>query len=205
MCDSRGTPDPCGPRGDGTAQGTDPATDGASRPSSAWIEHVSDQRWGLLVSHARVRLFEDLEEAEDLVQTVLAEAADGCFDSVEVTAEKLLPFLKAVIEKRALKVHRSRRRREQRERHGESSFPSGEGAVAFREASRIWLRRDLASALRALPKDQRRSVVWKDLQGRTTPEIAHLEGVTEAAVRQRLARGRAALRPLLGDRKLLQG
>lgn len=117
MSDSPGASGPAEARGDGVARRADPDVEAAPRPLSSWVKHISDQQWEVLVSHARVRLFEYPEQAEDLVQTILAEAADGRFHSAEVTRKKLLPFLKAVLDRRAWKVARGQRRRKRRESH----------------------------------------------------------------------------------------
>lgn len=148
-----------------------------------------------LISHARIRLARHSERAEDLVQSILTDAADGVFDSVKVAKENILPFLKGVIRNRALRESRAIESRARRLVTLESAAPRllASDHCPFREARKARLRRDLARALRKLPKAQRRAVVWKDLQGRSTVEIAACDEISEAAARQRLARGRAKL------------
>lgn len=113
----------------------EPRGGGATRPPSVWLEHMRHEQWERLVVHARICLCRYPEQvecairADDLVQTILTDAVEGRFDSAEVTWEKLLPFLEAVVDKRAWKVARGRRRRERRESRVELNPPPppGEG------------------------------------------------------------------------------
>ena len=61
------------------------------------------------------------------------------------------------------------------------------------------LRVDVEAALRALPHDFRAAVVLRDLCGLDYAEIAEILGIPPGTVRSRIARGRAALVPLLPD------
>ena len=56
---------------------------------------------------------------------------------------------------------------------------------------------DLDVALRSLPEDFRAAVVLRDLCGLSYDEIAGVLDVPPGTVRSRIARGRAALMPLL--------
>ena len=58
-------------------------------------------------------------------------------------------------------------------------------------------------ALRTLPAGQRAALVLHYYQGMSVTEIAPLLGITPSAVKARLARGRAALAPLLDDEQPL--
>lgn len=58
---------------------------------------------------------------------------------------------------------------------------------------------DLIAALKRLPEAQRRALVLHHLGGRSVVEVARETGVPEGTVKARLARGRAALAPLLSD------
>jgi len=65
---------------------------------------------------------------------------------------------------------------------------------------RAQLRDDLMDALSHLPVAQRSAVVWHDMEGMTSAEVALAAGVSLPAAKQRLRRGRAALVTLLsGD------
>lgn len=55
----------------------------------------------------------------------------------------------------------------------------------------------LYMALRELPAEQREALTLFEISGFTTREIAGIQGVSEAAVRQRLSRGRNALPGIL--------
>ncbi|MBO1331990.1 RNA polymerase sigma factor [Streptomyces sp. VRA16 Mangrove soil] len=70
-----------------------------------------------------------------------------------------------------------------------SAEPSAEEAVLHRlEAERI------AAALCALPPDQRRVLILRDVQGLPGRAVAHALGLSNAAMKSRLHRARTALR-----------
>lgn len=60
---------------------------------------------------------------------------------------------------------------------------------------------EIAEALRAIPKANRMVVYYADVEGYPYREIASLMGTPIGTVMSRLARGRARLRVLLGDRQ----
>ncbi|MBI2376980.1 MAG: sigma-70 family RNA polymerase sigma factor [Deltaproteobacteria bacterium] len=66
-------------------------------------------------------------------------------------------------------------------------------------AERAELSSALSSALASLPIDQREVVVLRDMEGLTAPEVAEALGLSVAAVKSRLHRGRQALRATLGE------
>ncbi|MFC9285784.1 RNA polymerase sigma factor [Streptomyces sp. NPDC057052] len=77
--------------------------------------------------------------------------------------------------------------------------PSAEDAVLHRlEAERI------AAAVGALPRDQRQVLIMRDVQGLPGRTVAHALGLSNAAMKSRLHRARAALRHSLAvtDRPL---
>ena len=80
---------------------------------------------------------------------------------------------------------------EQLEREGSSSGPGVEGGVTA--------RLDVEAALARLPIEFRAAVVLRDLCGLDYAEIADVLSVPAGTVRSRIARGRAALVPLLGN------
>ena len=73
--------------------------------------------------------------------------------------------------------------------------PAGTDATGDATALRV----DVEAALRALPHDFRAAVVLRDLCGLDYAEIAEILGIPPGTVRSRIARGRAALLPLLPD------
>jgi RNA polymerase sigma-70 factor (ECF subfamily) len=79
----------------------------------------------------------------------------------------------------------------------ERSVPAAAGQRDGTEA--VAMRVDIDAALQQLPQEFRVAVVLRDLCGLDYAEIAHLLGVPPGTVRSRIARGRAALLPLLGD------
>lgn len=60
-------------------------------------------------------------------------------------------------------------------------------------------RMDVSDALRRLPLDFRAAVVLRDLCGLDYAEIAEILAIPPGTVRSRIARGRLALAPLLGN------
>ncbi|MFD9033130.1 RNA polymerase sigma factor [Streptomyces sp. NPDC059567] len=75
---------------------------------------------------------------------------------------------------------------------GASAEPSAEEAVLRRlEAERI------AAAVGALPRDQRQVLIMRDVQGLPGRTVAHSLGLSDAAMKSRLHRARAALRDSL--------
>jgi RNA polymerase sigma-70 factor (ECF subfamily) len=61
------------------------------------------------------------------------------------------------------------------------------------------LRRALREALQALPPDRREIVFLREVEGLSTREVADVVGISEANVKTRLHRARAALRQKLED------
>ena len=57
--------------------------------------------------------------------------------------------------------------------------------------------------MRALPLDYRAPLVLRDIEGLSTSEAAEILGVSEAALKSRLHRARAAVRNALGDQEEL--
>ena len=70
--------------------------------------------------------------------------------------------------------------------------PSPETRAADQEIANA-----LASALDALPEDQREVVLLRDVEGLTTPEAAEVLGISVDALKSRLHRARSALRERL--------
>ncbi|GAA3389272.1 RNA polymerase sigma factor [Streptomyces roseoviridis] len=78
--------------------------------------------------------------------------------------------------------------------------PSAEDAVLQRlEAERI------AAAVAALPHDQRQVLVMRDVQGLPGRTVARALGLSDAAMKSRLHRARAALRHALAAGPLVEG
>ncbi len=71
------------------------------------------------------------------------------------------------------------------------------GPGATRAIDDVGVRLDVSEALASLPEEFRVAVVLRDLCDLTYAEIAEQVGVPVGTVRSRIARGRAALVPLL--------
>ena len=83
----------------------------------------------------------------------------------------------------------------------EASLPS-ELPDPSQAAERGELRELLARALRALSPREREAFVLRELEGRSTSEVAEVLAVGESSVRSLLTLARRRLRGLLGDRLL---
>ena len=77
----------------------------------------------------------------------------------------------------------------------ERAYPDGGGDPEAVVADRV----DVEAALARLPVDFRTAVVLRDLCGLDYAEIAEVLSIPPGTVRSRIARGRAALVPLLGN------
>jgi RNA polymerase sigma-70 factor (ECF subfamily) len=86
-----------------------------------------------------------------------------------------------------------------RRRRPEPGLPEGRGEPASTEddAETVATRVDLDVALQSLPADYRAAVVLRDVCGLSYDEIATALLIPPGTVRSRIARGRAALVPLL--------
>ena len=161
---------------------------GDAHPPEVLVELVARRHREELVHHARLKLGPLKASAEDLVHDVFSELLDGKLDAARIGKGKELGFIKRVISYRALHVLRDSRSPVELDRSLSRSR-----AGAWSQAWRLEARRRLGRGLRRLPKKQRRALVWRHLQGRSTAEIAELEGVPKATVRQRISRGRRRL------------
>ncbi len=86
-----------------------------------------------------------------------------------------------------------------RRRRPEPGLPEGpeEPATTVDDAEGVTTRVDLDAALQSLPPEFRVAVVLRDVAGLSYDEIATALSVPPGTVRSRIARGRAALVPLL--------
>ncbi len=101
-------------------------------------------------------------------------------------------------------LRRRRRRPEPGLEHDERGVPVGVtvgmAAMGGRDPDSTAERLDIDAALRRLPSDFRAAVVLRDLCGLDYAEIGDVLGIPPGTVRSRIARGRAALVPLLSER-----
>jgi len=135
----------------------------------------------------------DVEEARDCVQEAFARAwlrwASLSGDGDPAAWVYTVGYRIAVSRFRRTVVHRRAvRRLAAGDAHAVLPGPSAD-AVAVRDA------------LARLPQGQRAALVLHYYEGRPVDEIASTLGVSAGTVKSRLSRGRAALHPLLDDRR----
>src|SRR5262245_42562453 len=133
--------------------------------------------------------------AEDIVQ-------DACTAALargprEARASGPRAWLAGVVGNLARRARRREARRGAVEARGAraEAQPSAAELVA-----RMELQRALAEAVLALSEPYRSAVLWRHLENLSAAEIAARQGCTEAAARQRVARGLAILRQALDAR-----
>jgi len=135
------------------------------------------------------RIMGNQADAEDVVQEAYVKAyralTAGEFDRRSSTNT----WLYRIVVNGAIDAKRSRKRRA--EASDEQVDPGWDGAA--RAEARVALS-ELDDWLAALPPEQRVALVLQSMEGLNNAEIAHIMGVSEGAVEQRLVRARAALR-----------
>jgi DNA-directed RNA polymerase specialized sigma24 family protein len=133
--------------------------------------------YGRIFRYVRSRTASDAE-AEDIAQTVFAEAA-ARLDSSAQSSAPVLAWLYTVAQRRLIDAARQRALPE----------PSYGAEVAD----------ELKQAIAALSRSQRHVVVARLLEGRSFAEIAELTGSTEAACKMRFSRSLVAIRKRLEE------
>jgi len=133
----------------------------------------------------------DAQAAEDVLQEVFVKA-------LAALARGARPGHYAAwlhgITRNAIVDHVRARRPTTELREEETADPSGE---VDEEAAVKELAACLAPMIERLPGPYRDAVVGSELQGRTVAELARVEGVSESAVKSRLARGRGKLKAMI--------
>jgi RNA polymerase sigma-70 factor (ECF subfamily) len=135
-----------------------------------------------------------------------ADAADACQEALIAVARGLARFdgrssfstwAYRVATNAALDELRRRRRRPEPGLPADATLAAAGGPATPDVEARV----DVNRALARLPADYRTAVVLRDLCDLTYEEIGEILGIPPGTVRSRIARGRAALVPLLaGDR-----
>lgn len=133
-------------------------------------------------------------DAEELTQQVFVDAAAAL--STSYPPDSLLAWLFAVAERRFVDHVRRRERRGEVRLH--EDFGSPQGTLQYGPAE----ARAIARAIARLPREQRRVVVMKLIEGRSFAEIGLHLGLTEAACKMRFSRAMVALRSQLEDEGL---
>jgi RNA polymerase sigma factor (sigma-70 family) len=124
------------------------------------------------------------EDAEDITQTVFAEAVAG-LERSSATSPPVLAWLYTVARRRLI---------DERRRRSARLVPLDEARLPARDAYGVDVAGALARAITGLPKEQQRVVVLKLVEGRAFAEIAATLEINEDACRARLARALRTLR-----------
>jgi RNA polymerase sigma-70 factor (ECF subfamily) len=135
------------------------------------------------------RLTGSAADAQDVLQESYLRAFRALEASGLVAEASLDAWLYAIVTHVSLNWIRQRRRARQREEKVSPTAPDAAGQLEARLALG-----QLAHWLEQLPADQRVALVLKELEGRSSKEVAALLGITEGAVEQRLVRARENLR-----------
>jgi RNA polymerase sigma factor (sigma-70 family) len=145
-------------------------------------------------SHPHVRRFAfalcaSRHDAEDAAQ----EAMIVLYRRISTlrTASALGSWMFRIVSNECLR--RARRRLRPEPAVAELSAPSAED-----DALRRWDAERVAAAIAALPPDQRSVLIMRDVQGLTGDNVARTLGISLAAMKSRLHRGRLAVREQIG-------
>ncbi len=155
-----------------------------------------------LVSSVALAIVRDPDLSRDITQDVFLSAWRDIGKLREPAS--FLPWLRQVTRHRAYHIQRSLRRGR---RHSAGTTPDDllEAVVDPRPNPQQRLvsletRRLVAETIEALPVDAREVVTLYYREGRSVTQVADLLGLSDAAVRQRLARARASIREDLLER-----
>ncbi|MBZ4019874.1 RNA polymerase sigma factor SigM [Streptomyces purpurogeneiscleroticus] len=164
------------------------------------VRRHRDRLWAVAL-----RTLGDREEAADAVQDALVSAyrAAHTFRGQSavttwlhrITVNACLDRARKAASRRTSPVAETERLEQLIEPHESAAVP----------AERQDLHRELLSALRTLPAEQRAAIVLVDMQGYPVAEAAEVLGVPTGTVKSRCARGRARLLPMLTHLRAEEG
>lgn len=150
-----------------------------------------------MVASVALAITRDLQTSEDIAQETFLTAWQrrGQLDN----PQSFLPWLRQVARNRAIDHVRARRYRETPvdplEHLSDVAADAGHGPVEAHERSEQ--ARQLAEALDEIPEASRDVLLLYYREGERSADVAALLGISDAAVRKRLQRGRDALREQL--------
>ena len=157
-------------------------------------------RWQRKIRGAVYRVVGSEEEAQDICQEAFLKAYRG------LSSFKREARFSSWLYQIALNLSRDRlRRRKTRnwvsldevDETPAAGWAAGRAVSADQWVESREVQRLVASAVAALPEEQREAVVLKEYQGLTFPEIAEIQGVPVSTVKTRLYRGLSVLRERL--------
>jgi RNA polymerase sigma-70 factor (ECF subfamily) len=130
-------------------------------------------------------------DAEDVLQESFLRACLSLREHRFEGTSTMQTWLYRIVVNACLDSRRAERRRQERE---ERAFEWNRASDPRNELEARAALRELAEWLEEMPLEHRVALVLKEIDGRTTPEIAAVLTCSEGAVEQRLVRARAFLR-----------
>ncbi|HEY5961028.1 MAG TPA: sigma-70 family RNA polymerase sigma factor [Polyangiaceae bacterium] len=130
-------------------------------------------------------------DAEDVLQESFLRACLSLREHRFDGTSTLQTWLYRIVVNACLDSRRADRRRQQRE---ERAFEWNRASDPRDELEARAALREVAEWMDGMPLEHRVALVLKEIDGRTTPEIAAVLACSEGAVEQRLVRARAYLR-----------
>ena len=149
-----------------------------------WYEPLHDR----FTRFCKSRTYGDMPYQDLMQETILI-----CFKKMDtIDKESFLAFLFGTAI-RVLANHNRKKKHAQLPASFEMAATDHYANAADHASELEWLYQ----SLRQLPTEQREAIILFEISGFSTYEVAKIQRVSEAAVRQRLSRGRAALLTIL--------
>jgi RNA polymerase sigma-70 factor (ECF subfamily) len=156
-----------------------------------WYEPLHDR----FTRFCRSRTYGDMPYQDLMQETILI-----CFKKMDtIDKESFLGFMFGTAI-RVLANHHRKKKHTQLPESFEIAATDHYTNAADHASELEWLH----ESLRQLPTEQREAIILFEISGFSTAEVAKIQRVSEAAVRQRLSRGRAALLTILEKRSSSQ-
>ena len=138
--------------------------------------------------------YQDEDEAKDIVQEVFGKLWDNC---QKVTPEKARAFLFVAANNLMKNVLSKKNTAQKHQPYLMTSESSVENPQNLMEGTEFKTKLD--QALKALPEEQRITLLLKRIEGKKQKEIAEMLGISEKTVEKRLYKAMTTLREKLGN------
>jgi RNA polymerase sigma-70 factor (ECF subfamily) len=147
-----------------------------------------------LVLRTAQRLLDNSEDAKDAAQDVFVKLHGNLSQFRE--ENELIPWLYRITVNRCLDM---KRRAGNVSRLNETDFIAA-GPDPEQTANSVQRQSILRAALKELPDRERAAIVLRDLEGRSTAEVAKILRSSQSTVRSQISMGRRRIREFLGKR-----